>query len=376
MATIDNRSGFPHAWVEKTGPGGIVYDVLAVRGTFDFAAGEGAVARSPQQMPIVYGDEYDGAAAEQPLRSVLRREGDLALLKPATDVYLTGTARATDGIPQRTWVTGLRVGPVRKVLRLHGPRSFERAWGRWRLSSAEPTDFVPLDYRYAFGGSFLLQEEEEAPATHVYKRDNPAGCGWLPGPVDLKDLSKPARKQLQAEITRLKRLKAPQIEAMDQPVRHPDQPLAAQGFGPLPRWCQPRLQHAGTYDERWQAERYPLLPEDFDPRFYQSAPPDLICPGFLAGDEAIVTMGLLPEGAVAMRLPGEVVLAAATGASGKKQAGPMVLDTVAVDLDVRQVHLVWRGTFERDDPIQHVSLGSINFAEVSGNPLAAEKGHG
>ncbi|MBL9197826.1 DUF2169 domain-containing protein [Xanthomonas fragariae] len=181
---------------------------------------------------------------------------------------------------------------------------------------------------------------------------------------------------MQAEITRLKRLQAPQIEALDQPVRHPDQPLAAQGFGPLPRWCQPRLQYAGTYDERWQSERYPLLPEDFDARFHQSAPPDLICPGFLTGSEAIAMMGLLPEGPVGMRLPGETMLAAVTGASGKKQAGSLVLDTVVIDVDARQVSLVWRGTFERADAIRHVSLGSINFAEVDGHPSAAEKGHG
>lgn len=39
------------------------------------------------------------------------------------------------------------------------------------------------------------------------------------------------------------------------------------------RSWQPRLRYAGTYDQHWMDERLPFLPEDFDLRYFQSAPP-------------------------------------------------------------------------------------------------------
>lgn len=182
MSAIDNRTGFPHAWVEKSGPGGQVFDVLVVRGTFDFAEHSQRLILADTQTPIVYGDQYSGPAGDNPLRAVLRAEGNLALFKPATDVYLSGTAHAPDDAPQRTWTAALQIGPVQSLLRLHGPRRFKRRWGRWWLSRAEPVASVALDYRKAFGGSFASEASDEATAEFTYKPDNPAGCGWLPVP--------------------------------------------------------------------------------------------------------------------------------------------------------------------------------------------------
>lgn len=359
MTQIDNRSGLPHAWFEKLGPGGQTFDVLAVRGTFDFAAHGQRLTLATQQTPIVFGDEYIGLPEDNPLKSVLSREGDLVLFKPATDVYLTGTAQAEHHALTAEWLAAMRVGPVRKGLRLHGSRYFERRMGGWRLTPAELTTAVPLDYRKSFGGSYSTLASESASPEHVYKLDNPAGCGWLPDANALSELSKPARKQIAALISGIKRLDAPQIESPDCPVTHPSQASAAQGFAPLARWCEPRLRHAGTYDDAWREQVYPDLPDDFDPRFYQSAPPDLICDGHLDGDEPVMLAGLLPEGRAEMRLPGLVVLASTTGASGRKRAGNLVLDTVALDLDARQATLVWRGTFDRTDAVREIAVGAI-----------------
>lgn len=209
MAQIDNRSGLPHAWFEKLGPGGQAFDVLAVRGTFDFADHGRRLELAAKQQPIVYGDQYDGLPEDSPLASVLRREGDLVLFKPATDVYLSGTAQAENLALQTGWRAAMRVGPVRKGLQLHGPRYSERRLGRWRLTSAELTTAVPLDYRKAFGGHYATLADEMAPAEYVYKTDNPAGCGWLPDARALGTLSKPARKQIIGSIAKLKRLSAP-----------------------------------------------------------------------------------------------------------------------------------------------------------------------
>lgn len=364
MAEIDNRSDFPHAWFEKTGPGGISYDVLALRGTFDLAGDGRALQQADEQSPIVWADEYDGPAEGNPMQSVLLREGDLSLFKPATDVYVTGTAWSSNAGPQRSWTAGVRIGPVRQLLQLHGPRRFERKWGHWRLTKAAPVESVPLDYRHAFGGCFASEASERLPAEFACKPDNPAGCGWLPDNDILKALSDSARSQISARIAKLRELPAPRIEDPYAPIAHPDDRRPGVGFSPLARWCQPRQQYAGTYDERWQSERYPLLPEDFDLRFYQAAPPGLICPGHLSGDEVVMLEGLLPEGPISTHLPGVLALASITTAAGKRQKGRLLLDTVAIDLDARQVSLVWRSIFERDDPVRRVALGAFQPADA------------
>ena len=47
----------------------------------------------------------------------------------------------------------------------------------------------------------------------------------------------------------------------------------------------PRSKLAGTYDQRWKAERYPLLPADFSPGFYNTAPADQVVDGYIPGEE-------------------------------------------------------------------------------------------
>ncbi|KIQ00947.1 MULTISPECIES: DUF2169 domain-containing protein [Pseudomonas] len=367
---IDNRSGFPHAWFEKTGPGGVVYDVLVLRGTFALTGSYLPLPRADVQAPIVYADEYDGHPEANPLQSVLRREGDLTLLKPASDVYVTGTACSEGGVAQPGWLAGIRVGTRRKLLQLHGPRRFERHGQEWRLSSAEPVNQVPLDYRYAFGGCYSVMAGEENQVERVYNPDNPAGCGWLPGEADLRTVSPEAQAQIRQWLEGVSELPAPQIEDVDAPITSPHDALPPQGFAPLARWSQARLQYAGTYDEHWQRDRYPLLPDDFDERFYQAAPPGLIQPGYLTGDEFISLLGMLPEGLTHFRLPGILALVSLTPFHGRTRQGPLVLDTVAIDLDARHVSLIWRGTFERGEPWRRLAIGTLDV------PLVQEDVHG
>ena len=61
---------------------------------------------------------------------------------------------------------------------------------------------------------------------------------------------------------------------------------------------------AGTYDEAWQNTRAPRLPTDFDPRFHNAAPPELIAAGGLRGDEDVVVVGATAAPRWEFRLPG------------------------------------------------------------------------
>ena len=55
---------------------------------------------------------------------------------------------------------------------------------------------------------------------------------------------------------------------------------------------KPRVNYVGTYDGTWLAERFPLLPVDFDPRHNQVAPATQMAHPPLIGDEAIAIRGL------------------------------------------------------------------------------------
>jgi hypothetical protein len=313
MAVIDNHTGVPHFWFEQTGPDGERLDVLIIRATFDFAANGARISLATQQRPVAFGDQFEGDASSDPLRAVLQDDGDLLPFKPGTDILISGHAHAPNGRPQLAWLASVEVGQVKKVLRLHGPRQFRKRFFGWRLDPTEPTTSIPLDYRLAYGGCIDIPDSlsDDGKPDAIKYPGNPAGCGWLPDRAAYKRLSRPARRHVARWISELRVLRAPQIESVTDPVRHPHHNVATQGFGPLPRWWAPRLAYQGTCDDQWLRTRYPLLPGDFDSRFFQTAPPDLIAAPHLTGDESVTLAGLLAE-PCEMRLPGWRILAVST----------------------------------------------------------------
>jgi hypothetical protein len=357
MLAIENLSRLPHHAFLKTGPNGVLFDVVVVRATFDFARDGKPVSFAQEQTPIVYGDMYLGQTDKASLKGVIRHEGDLSVGKASTDVLLAGFAHALEGKPQAEWLATLKVGPVKKSLQLMGPRQMKPGIINWKFTAPRPVSAVELDYRHVFGGCFAGEGAQE----FVYKLDNSAGCGWLPDRGELKRLSEAARKVVEAQISGIKSLPAPQIEIPGKSIKYPYERRDSEGFGPIPPWHRERARYAGTYGEKWQKERLPheMLPDDFDPRFYQAASPGLICPEYLKGDERVLLSGLTEEGKLEMCLPGAFILARVDYEDGRKQAGPLALDTVEIDLDTRQIVLKWRGLFEREHPVRHLCLSAV-----------------
>jgi hypothetical protein len=359
MATIENHTGAPHFWFEQTGPEGERLDVLIVRATFDFAADGKPMTLAREQQPIAFGDTFAGPVASEPLRAVVEEDGDLLPYKPGTDLLVMGNAHAPDDRAHENWIAGIRVGNIQKILRLHGPRQFHKRLLGWRLGPTEPVTFVPLDYRLAFGGCIdipgaLTSDGEPDNLKHA---GNPAGCGWLPKRDAYRKLGRKARKHVVEWVRRQKVIPAPQIESALEPVRQPYQSAAAEGLGPTARWCAPRIAFQGKYDKSWREDRYPLLPIDFDSRFYQSAHPDLVAVPHLNGDESVTLAGLLPH-KLDMRLPGWRLIAVITRSSGESTVSFPVLDTVRFDVDLRQASLVWRIHFKSDDPVTEIVLAA------------------
>jgi hypothetical protein len=64
-----------------------------------------------------------------------------------------------------------------------------------------------------------------------------------------------------------------------------------------------RRKYAGTYDAAWQAQHFPLLPKDFDLRFFNAAAPELVANGYLLGGERVTLVNLSPRGGDEFVLP-------------------------------------------------------------------------
>ena len=119
----------------------------------------------------------------------------------------------------------------------------------------------------------------------------------------------------------------------------PAKPLPAPfGLGATqPHWL-PRRDFAGTYDGSWQKGRAPLLPDDFNDRFHQSAPLDQQLD--LKGGEEVSAVNLHPDGPFSFRLP-QIILEASTRVGREKHDTRMRLISVELDTETKSLAMVW-----------------------------------
>ncbi|WP_053078337.1 DUF2169 family type VI secretion system accessory protein [Methylobacterium tarhaniae] len=326
---------------------------LAVRASYGIDPDGALALRETQE--VVLADEHEG----DPLRTPLVRVGDLIPFKPRADVTLVGSAHAPAGRPATAWTVALRVGDHAASLRVHGLREWRPGLTllrpTWKLGEAEPAQTVALDYRLAAGGRHLGDPDGEA------DRRNPIG----PGIAHL-DHTRPGRA-----------FPAPQIDSAAAPVAGPYDAPEPQGFGPISPWWVQRQRHAGTYDAAWKAERHPRLPADFDYRFYQTAHPSLILPGYLRGDEAVRIEGCRPGGAVlTFTLPAVVPVADHAWDDGRAVRSRLNFDGLHLDLrgDEPRIDLTWRGWIVRCPSYLSATLSLLPLDEARGLPASDEAG--
>lgn len=342
---VENYTSLSHFTFEKHGRRGEVFDIVVVRGTFDLVPGA-ARPLVPIQQPVCMADSYHG----EPETSSLRCESDLATFKPSTDVIVIGHARTVNDALMSQWIVEVKVGPLTKAVHVTGPRTWEKTLlGNWKLSAPLLTKEVPLRYELAYGGRYPGQKHKPAPGQppeFIEYPFNPVGRGWV-SPAQLKEHTP---------------IPAPQIEDPLQPVTELNQAYQPQGFGPISRWWQPRVQHAGTYDDIWRREHYPDLPPDFSNAFYNSAHPDLIFKGpheasrYLKGDERVHLEGVFSAGRMDSFLPGVTLQGEVVDGKARHRSTTPFLDTILIDTDTCTVSLTWRITLLREWDVRGVAL--------------------
>ena len=336
-----NNTAFPAAVFRQLDRTARLDAVVAMRGTFDVVPG-GTLAVSADQEAFQWEDAYEGDPDLVPLM----RQGDLVPYKPGTDVTVLADACCPDPAGASAWLCGLRVlaatgAPLLdKQLRVTGPRWWRpRLRPHWRtllgdreamptvlgwdLTAPETARAVALDWRLARGGPL----PDEPGAVHL---GNPIGVGIV-------GRAPPAPP--------FQPVPAPQVEAPDAPLGDWQADPAPAGLGPLSPWWAVRTQHAGSGELVWLDDRRPVLPPDFDERYWQGAPPDQVVTPWLRGTERYELLNLHPDhprltGALPGIMPGLMV----------QRPGQVVerlglnLDGVHFDLrpDWERVVLTWR----------------------------------
>ena len=311
MWQLDNRTAFAaeRSWVRDRD--GAEIWLVALKCTFDIMP-DGTTVIAPTQPPVVRAPEYNGEAG----KSSLKFESDLILTKTTTDIVVAGHAYAPDQKPTTRMDVGFRVGPVQKVLRVFG----DRIWETFGPSSPLPFTKMPLVYERAYGGVDMQSEHPE----RDWEWRNPVGRGFAVAREHLKGCA------------------VPNIEYANEPFSSwNDRPRPA-GFGPIGSHWQPRAAFAGTYDDKWMKERQPLVPEDFDNRFFQAVPADQQAPSFLKGGEPVVLRGLTPNGSLRFQLPRVFPAFETRFFDGSRELHRgRNLHTVILEPDYPRVSLVW-----------------------------------
>lgn len=301
---------------------------VSVRAVYELTE-QGRLTLAAEQPQLSPSDAFAG----EPGQSSILREADLGYAKLSTDVSLTGWALCGRR-PVKEREISIRVGQVSKRLRVTGER-----WTEGWLERG-PLEFerVPLRWELAAGGTDTSAEDVRH---HGMDLRNPLGRGF------------------RAKRSRLPRARAlPQILSVGRDKSEPA------GFGLIGESWLPRRSYAGTYDEAWQRDRFPLLPLDFDPRFHNKAAPGLVARRHLRGGEPFEVVGCTPDDVVRGELPRTAPFAVAR-VGDRDEPFDLALAGVAFDMEAMQLRLLWRGDMAIHRRLPRLRSVAISAREAS-----------
>lgn len=313
MQISRNTTGLLADLAVATDAHGADHCVVVVKGSF--VAGPGGVASlAEQHAPFVYCDISTG----EPGFSSTAWETDFCRYKPLTDVIVVGKAVAPGRVPATEVAVRLEVQGRSKDAMVFGERRWVSAAGFARMSPPVPFVELPLCWERAFGGDV----------------HNPVGVG------------------LGDEIPNVEDPRALISSQRDRP--------RPRGFSWIGRSWQPRIAFAGTYDRHWRTQVCPLLPEDFDERYFQAAPADQQFPHFRGG-EHIRCVHMADAPVVDFWIPALTVpVHFDFGDRVVHRNG--VLDTVVLEPHRCRMHLSWRVSTPL--PKQLIRLRDVHVGEA------------
>lgn len=209
----------------------------------------------------------DALLDEQDLWKTIPKElGDTPILdqgvpKMNAEYLVVGDCCAPRNETRQSSEIFVRVGDLRKRLYIYGDRHWQDSGA---ISDPEAFTRMPVTWENAFGGM-------------DWER-NPLGKGIEQGMVGEKV-----------------RVPLPNVEDPEHLVGLVEDRPEPASLGPMDVTWPQRNMKSGTYDDRWKAERWPGLPDDFDFNFFNAAPTNQRKNGFFNGDESIEIRNMHPD---------------------------------------------------------------------------------
>lgn len=266
-----NDTPFPSQYFQSVDKDGEIYHTLVTCISYDMRSkwGEGYLSYAAIQRPLAVKDVWDG----EPNRSTPLWESDFAPIKLRCDILVANAISrppvlsSGQPMPVSRWLCGIALdwesetGELKhwhKHLVVTGAREF----GLLGLGDPRLTKEVPIHWQLAYGGEFKEpltdifdgrgDTKQAAGASHwIYDERNPVGCGLL----------------------RSKGAPAPQLELTGLPYEG-QKTYSPVSLCALGRSWLPRRPLAGTYDQKWLDQQWPLPPLDFDDAYWNCAPQD------------------------------------------------------------------------------------------------------
>lgn len=274
---------------------------------------------------------------------------DECMPKVHSEVLVSGKAYPPGGEPQPACRVGLRFERddrrlIDKELYVVG----DRHWDRGKATEPIPFREMPVDWVHAFGGEGFA--------------DNPIGKGAA---------------RVVDETTGEAVRPLPNVENPRHPSSAEGELLTPVGFGVVPLYFGSRMKKGGTYDARWQKERYPGFPEDIDWTFFNNAPRDQWLDGSLEGGEQFTIENMHPEEPkISSHVPCYHVRCFVTRERGQgetefREVG-MKLDTVHLFPNQKCGVVVFRGSTEVSEDDAADILQLVAACERPGQPRSVD----
>lgn len=308
-----NASPFAAQAVPYVAPDGREVVIAIIKATFVCAD---ELILADEQRPVRLGDEPSFPDA---VDSSIRYPSDVGLERRGTDVVVVGDAVSATAVTVMD--VAVRARDRTAPLRVHGERVYYRSLSKTLVGPAAPFERKAIVYESAYGGT----SEDYS----VVEERNPVGRGVARSALDLVEMP------------------APTIEHPGAPITAAGEVTEPAGFGAIASHWRPRSRYAGTFDEAWRATRMPLMPRDFDPRYWNVAHPSLQFEEHLRAGDPISILGMSPPGTMHFELPPlPVVIHGKTGDGRALTARPPI-DTVLVDTNAARVELTIRQVFPK-----------------------------
>ncbi len=310
-------------------------------------------------LPIFEVDEFFG----EPGESAQKHEYDFARFKPACDVVMNASAYADYGFQEKVVDVNLRIDDkIDKSIRVHGPRVWRSDLGLVSIDEADYFERQEIHYGLTYGGVDKTWEADGQTATYLA---NPVGIGYQPNAPRKAFVGQPA----------------PQLESLKHRISGVNDNAPPMSFGVISKNFPERLKYAGTYDDHWLKNVRPLLPDDFDERFYQCAPPDQRMP-YIRGNEVVTLTHLSARDAVVQfKLPRyKLFMSHMKGGLNEIEIEARA-DTLIIEPDENRFSIVWRGNIPIQNTIHEIGdvivgepTKAYYRAKIMGKKFAINKG--